>query len=113
MATVELAVAMPALIAVLVIALSAVRAGIDQVRCVDAARSAARALARGDREGAAVEQGRVLAPPGATFTVSTGPTTVRVRVIAPAPPVLDWLGISPGLAGSAQAAREDVVGGLP
>ncbi len=113
MATVELAVAMPALLAVLLIALSAVRAGIDQVRCLDAARSTARSLARGDAEGAAVEQGSVLAPTGATFHVQTEPATVRVKVSSPAPLALRWLGVQGGPSGSAVAAREDFSGDVP
>jgi hypothetical protein len=39
MASAELAVALPSFIAVLVVALSAVAAATDQVRCLDAART--------------------------------------------------------------------------
>ena len=47
MATAELAVAIPTLVLVLFVALSALATVTDQVRCVDAARATARALARG------------------------------------------------------------------
>lgn len=48
MVTAELAVALPAAVLVLACCLAGVLAGIDQIRCVDAARIASRAAARGD-----------------------------------------------------------------
>ncbi|MVU79496.1 pilus assembly protein TadE [Nocardia sp. ET3-3] len=64
MATVEAAIALAALVAVLVLGLGALLAVSAQVRCVDAAREAARLAARGDRA-AAVPAARRVAPPGA------------------------------------------------
>ncbi|GAB3073069.1 TadE family type IV pilus minor pilin [Pedococcus soli] len=108
MATVELAVALPALVLVLVLALSALTTVLDQVRCVDAARATARAMARGDATGAAVEQGRRLAPPRAGFAVSGSAGAVEVTVRAPAAPALHWLGARASPVARAVAAREDV-----
>lgn len=69
MVTTELAVAIPALVLVLVCCLAGVLAGVDQIRCVDAARIAARAAARGD----GIERVRALAlqaaPRGASVHV--------------------------------------------
>lgn len=69
MVTAELAVAIPALVLVLACCLAGVLAGVDQIRCVDAARLAARAAARGE----GVEQVRALAlraaPRGASVHV--------------------------------------------
>lgn len=82
MVTAELAAAFTALILVLTVAMSAVVAGIDLIRCTDAARLAARAAARGDDP--AVVRGLVqtAAPEGAVLTVS-GTEQVRVVVRVP------------------------------
>ncbi|MDQ2781411.1 MAG: hypothetical protein M3Y26_02580 [Actinomycetota bacterium] len=82
MVSAELAAAIPALLVVLVLALGAVRLGIDQVRCVDAARLAARALARGDSEGSARALATRSAPSGATVRISAGAGEVSVKVVA-------------------------------
>lgn len=57
--------------------------GVAQVRTVDAAREVARALARADRQEAALDLGRRVAPDGARFAVEEGPTEVEVTVTAP------------------------------
>ena len=111
MATAELAVALPALAVLLVVALSAVATALDQVRGVDAARSTARLLARGDDERGAVAAGRALAPTGATVAVHGRGGEVEVTVTAPASGVLGWLGVpltpsSRAVAASEDAARE-------
>ncbi|WP_406829408.1 TadE family type IV pilus minor pilin [Pedococcus sp. KACC 23699] len=108
MATVELAVALPALVLVLVVALSGITTVLDQVRCVDAARATARAMARGDATAGAVDQGRRLAPPAAQFAVSTTASAVDVTVSSPAAPALRWLGARAAPRGHASANREDV-----
>ena len=108
MATVELAVALPALVLVLVVALSAVTTVLDQVRCVDAARATARAAARGEASGAAIAQGRPLGPPGAVFAVSPSGGSVEVTVTSRPAPALRWLGARASPTGHAVAAREDV-----
>lgn len=113
MATAEFAAAIPAIILVLVLALSAITTVTDQVRCVDAARATARALARGDGAGAALDVGRRLAPRGATFAV-TGSATEVVVVVRSAPAAgLRWLGSKASPSGQAVASREDVDAGAP
>ncbi|MFI8305248.1 TadE family type IV pilus minor pilin [Streptomyces sp. NPDC085927] len=61
-----------------------------QIRCVDAARTGARAAARQDSPGAVVEVARRAAPSGAEVTVSREATQVRVVVVAE-PPLLRGL----------------------
>jgi len=75
--TAELAVGLPALILVLAAALTAVSAVVTKLQCVDAAREAARAAARGEPGEPA---GRRVAPDGATVTVSIADGTVTARV---------------------------------
>jgi hypothetical protein len=76
-----LAVSLPALILLLVVGLTAVAAVRTQLECLDAAREAVRAAARGDP---GVTAGARVAPPGADVTVvnrgDTVAATVRVRV---------------------------------
>lgn len=80
-ATVELAVSLPALVLLLFAALTAVVAVRVQGECVDAAREAARAEARGEPGEPA---GRRVAPDGASVSVvidgDTARATVRVRI---------------------------------
>ncbi len=80
MVTAELAAAFPALVFVLAVAVGAAGAGIDQIRCVDAARLAARALARGDPQDAVVVSARSAAPRGARVAVSATGSIVTVSV---------------------------------
>lgn len=53
-----------------------------QTRTVDAAREVARALARDEPRGTAVELGRRVAPAGADFDISSGSGDVTVEVRA-------------------------------
>ncbi|MEI2766415.1 MAG: TadE family type IV pilus minor pilin [Dermatophilaceae bacterium] len=80
MVTAELAAALPALLLVLAVAVGALGAGIDQIRCIDAARLGARALARGDPIDAALATARAVAPPGAQLNASTAGATVTLSV---------------------------------
>lgn len=109
MATAEFAVAMPAVLLVLALALSALAAGLDQIRCVDAARAAARLLARGETDGAARRAGEALAPGGSELVVSADATLVRVRVTAPAPWALQWLGHAGQPSAEVVTTREDAL----
>jgi len=106
MATAEFAVALPAVLFVLVLALSGLATVSDQVRCIDAARAVARAVARGDDPAAAGAIGRRLAPDGARVEVAGGPETVEVTVTGTAAPALRWLGGRSVPVGTAVAARE-------
>lgn len=93
MVTAELAATIPALIFVLLIAVNAVMIGINQVRCVDAARVAARAAARGDSASAVQEVGARAGPSGSTVAVAGGGAgaEVTVTVTAPVPGPFGWL----------------------
>lgn len=77
--TVEAAVAVCGLVAVLALGVAAVMAVVGQVRCTDAAREAARLVARGDD---ARVQGVVeaIAPQGARWTVHREGDTASVEV---------------------------------
>lgn len=91
MVTAELAATIPALIFVLLIAVNAVMIGINQVRCVDAARVAARAAARGDSASAVQAVGARAGPSGSTVAVAGGGAEVTVTVTAPVPGAFGWL----------------------
>lgn len=94
MVTAELAATIPTLIFVLLIAVNAVMIGINQVRCVDAARVAARAAARGDSATAVQEVGARAGPSGSTVVVAGGSgaaAEVTVTVTAPVPGPFGWL----------------------
>lgn len=91
MVTAELAATIPTLIFVLLIAVNAVMIGINQVRCVDAARVAARAAARGDSTFAVQEVGARAAPARSTVAVVAGGAEVTVTVSAPVPGPFGWL----------------------
>ncbi|MER7073245.1 TadE family type IV pilus minor pilin [Terrabacter sp. NPDC000476] len=82
MVTAELAVAIPAVVLVLALCLVAVGAAVDQIRCVDAARLAVRAAARGDTVAHVRALAAEAAPAGATVAVSARAGTVRVSVRA-------------------------------
>ncbi|NKY56059.1 TadE family type IV pilus minor pilin [Nocardia flavorosea] len=98
--TVEAAIALAALAAAVALCMGAVFAAVTQVRCVDAAREAARLAARGDRA-AAEPTARRVAPDGADISVRYEAGRVVAVVIADVPllPVLE-------LRAEAVAARE-------
>ncbi|MBK7721085.1 MAG: hypothetical protein IPI32_02360 [Austwickia sp.] len=105
MVTAEFAVALPIVIVVLALALTALMAAADQLRCVDAARVGARAAARGDT-GAAVHRAATwVAPTGSTVTV-VGQRTIVVHVSAPPRPALAWLPVALRPQARATAIRE-------
>lgn len=93
--TVEAAFALAALVSVLVLCLAGISAVSAQVRCIDAAREAARLAARGDAP-AATAVVRRIAPEGATVRLRSDGGMVVARVTAR--PVL-----LPGLAITAEA----------
>lgn len=101
MATAELAVAMFAVMLVLAVALGALRAAVDELRCVDAARAAARVAARGEPIAAVRSVAARASPRGSTVQVSLGPSLVSVAVTGP-PLRLAFL-LSLGLRPSARA----------
>ncbi len=104
--TAELATALPAVVLLCLALVWAVSLAAVQLRCLDAAREGARALARHDERSAAVQLARSVAPPGARVEVAETGERVRVTVqaLARAP---GWLGSVPvRLQGMAVAAAE-------
>lgn len=92
MATAELAVALPVLMLLVLTAVYAVQVAGTRVRCLDAAREAARAAARGDPTAAAVARAVL---PGSSVTLRrrsrtvTATVTIRLRPLGSGlPPVL-------------------------
>lgn len=110
-ATAETAVALPALVLVLTAALAALALGIDHVRCLDAARGAARLLARGEAPEVARAAAARAAPAGAAVVVTRVGADVRVVVTGEAPAALAWWGDAPRPVGRAEARVEGVDGG--
>lgn len=104
MATVELAVAIPAVTVVLALLLAGVDYAITQVRCVDGARTVARMVARGDSAGQARATALRGLPHGAVIAIGGSADEVVARVTAPARAV-SWLGL-PAVGSEAVAARE-------
>ncbi|MEV5570489.1 TadE family type IV pilus minor pilin [Spirillospora sp. NPDC052269] len=89
MATAEIAVALPALVFVTVLALWAVAAASIHMSCVDAARAGARAAARGESLDAVRSLVTRSAPRGATVSVRRDADRVQVTVsTAVRPPAL-------------------------
>ncbi|PXX63309.1 hypothetical protein DFR70_106371 [Nocardia tenerifensis] len=80
----EAAIALATLIVAIVLCVGALLAASTQVRCVDAAREAARLSARGD-EANAVSTARRIAPPAADITVRNEGARVLARVTSRAP----------------------------
>lgn len=110
--TAETAVAFPALVIVLAVALWGVSAAAAQVACVDAARAGARAAARGEPESEVRAAVLRAAPPRAHVSLSHDPLTTRVVVQAVARPPLK--GLFPALKLGARAvAATEPEGGRP
>ncbi|QKE83621.1 TadE family type IV pilus minor pilin [Arthrobacter sp. NEB 688] len=105
--TAELAVAVPSLLLVLALGLSAVQLGVDRVRCADAAQVGVRLLARGESEAVARAAALRVAPGGAVVEVGGAGAQVEVTVRAPAPPLLGTLGAVPRVEAVVVARRED------
>ncbi|WP_010473255.1 MULTISPECIES: TadE family type IV pilus minor pilin [Streptomyces] len=105
--TAEAALAVPALVVFTMALLWGLVAAAAQIQCVDAARAGARAVARSEPEGSAVEAARTAAPDGARVAVERVGDLWRVRVEAPAPGPVSW-GLT--LRAEAAALAEDAVG---
>jgi len=82
MVTAELAVLLPALVLLLVVALRALSAGVAELQCVDAARAGARAAARGEASEVVRRVVLAVAPNGAQVAVVVDAGRVRVQVAA-------------------------------
>ncbi|MEV3923399.1 TadE family type IV pilus minor pilin [Actinomadura coerulea] len=83
MATAEIAVALPSLVLITAMALWGVRAASIQLACTDAARSGARAAARGESLTAVRELVESGVPKEATVQLHRDEATVRVDISAP------------------------------
>ncbi|MFI7338878.1 TadE family type IV pilus minor pilin [Streptomyces sp. NPDC050085] len=105
--TAEAAVVLPVLVAFTMALVWVVLAASAQIRCVDAARAGARAVARQESRGAALAAAREAAPPDARIEVSREGdlvrVTVRARSVGPGP-----LGVE--LDAQAVAAAEETAG---
>lgn len=110
MVSAETALALPAVLLVLALCLSAVQLGVDRVRCVDAARVVVRELARGEDPARAEALGRRAAPDGASVTTSVDGQEARARVAVRTPPLLSWVGATTGCEAVARTERADVGG---
>jgi hypothetical protein len=108
--TAETAVAFPALVVVLAVALWGVSAAAAQVACVDAARAGARAAARGEPIAAVRAAVLRAAPPRASVSVTRDPLSTRVVVHATARPPLKSLFPALELRAQAVAATEPTGG---
>jgi Flp pilus assembly protein TadG len=106
-ATAELAAALPALMVLLFVGLSAVEAVLAQMRCVDAARDAALTAAR---DGDGVTAGQARAPQGATVTIVDDGQDVRATVRLVVHPLGGHL---PGIPISASAVADHEPGFPP
>ncbi|MGH3374087.1 MAG: TadE family type IV pilus minor pilin [Actinoallomurus sp.] len=104
--TAETAVAFPALVVVLAVALWGVSAAAAEVACVDAARAGARAAARGEPETAVRAAVLQAAPPNAHVVLSRDPAITRVVVQAEVRPPLKALFPALRLHAQAVAATE-------
>lgn len=106
MVTAEAAVVLPVLVAFTMGLVWALLAASAQIRCMDAARTGARAVARQEPRDAAMAAAREAAPDGARVEVSREGelvrVTVRVRSAGPGP-----LGVD--LSAQAVAAAEETV----
>jgi Flp pilus assembly protein TadG len=77
--TVETAIALTAFVMVLALAFGAISAAIDQLRCIDAAREAARLVARGEDVRARTAAAQI-APDDAEIAITVREDTVQVDV---------------------------------
>jgi Flp pilus assembly protein TadG len=90
--TAETAIVLPVLIVLLLVGLWAVGVVVANIRCVDAARDVARAVARGEPGDVAKRIGERSAPAGAAVGISREGADVRVVVAAEVN--LDWVLLS-------------------
>jgi hypothetical protein len=116
MVTAETAVLLPVLVVVLAAAVLVLACVAAQLECVDAARSGARAAARGEAPGVVTSTAERLAPQGARVALRTGrladAATVEVVVTAQVRPFGRALRVLPAVRVSGRAVAV-VEPGLP
>ncbi|HIZ99184.1 MAG TPA: pilus assembly protein TadE [Candidatus Janibacter merdipullorum] len=110
MVTAELALTFPAIVLVLVLCLSALSWGVDQVQCVDAARVAVRELARGEARERAVDDATRVAPDGARIDIGRTGDDVTVTVTSPAPSALAFAGRDTECSSTARVEKVEEAG---
>ena len=101
--TAEAALALPALAVVAAALVALGHVAVAQLRCADAARSAARLAARGESIGLVRARAEAAAPPGASVVVLGG---AQIAVLVSAPVTLP-LGLSLRVGSQAVADAED------
>lgn len=105
--TAELAVVLPAVVLVALLGVWSVGAAAVHVRCLDAARSGARALARGESPAAVIAVARDAAPAGASVRagpVEGGLVAVEVEAWVGMPGL--WEGPGPGVTVGGRAVAQ-------
>ena len=109
MVTAEFALALPAVVVVTALCVWAVMAAAVHIRCLDAARSGARELARGEPAGRVSQVAADRAPAGAQVRLlHLGGDLVAVQVRARVPLPVGWdLGPSVTVGGRVVASTED------
>ena len=111
--TAELAMVLPLLLAVTAGLVWLMVVGLGQLRATDAAREAARALARGEDVSVAPDLATRIGPPGSRVVIDDADGLVVVTVSASVAGPGGLLAVLPGarVSGEATAAREPAVGG--
>ena len=113
--TAELAMVLPLLLAVTAGLVWFLVVGLGQIRAADAAREAARALARGEDHATATDLATTIGPPGSRVVVSESDGLVEVTVTARIDGPGGVLAALPGaeVSASATAAVEPTTGVVP
>ena len=112
MATAELTVVLPTLVLVIAAALTMISIVLAQLRCVDAAREAARSAARGEPAAVVRSAASRAAPAGANVEIRAAAEEVRVTVSSRAGRVGGLLPMI-RVSASAVALREPESTGVP
>ncbi|MDO4253861.1 MAG: TadE family type IV pilus minor pilin [Kocuria sp.] len=106
--TAETAIVLPAIVLLLAVVLAGGAAAATQVRCEEAAGAAARVVARGETENAAIEEARSIVGDRAQVDVTIRDGRAEAEVVLPAPGILgDWGALD--LSASASTITEGVV----
>jgi len=98
MVTAETAVVLPVLAFLLVLLLGVIGHGVDYIRVIDAARSAARLAARGEPSEDVQRQALSEAPDGSTLQIQRLGEQLRVTVVAPGRQLLGPITLPPATA---------------
>jgi hypothetical protein len=106
-ATAELVSVLPGLVGIVLAMVWLLSLGVAQARTVDAAREAARALARGDDPAAAIARGRAVGPAGTSIAISHDGSQVRATASVEVQGPGGLLGFLPGAHLHADAVAAD------